>query len=238
MRAIYLLPILLLSCSTRSGAEEARTARKNAPAPTAPAAPPAAPSAAASAAPRPVSEAGKVFQQSYDDEAVGKLEAALSGMDALPAPHKDGYVAQLRRGWLLYKLGKNAEAVAAYAKATELESGSIEARVGATLPLMAQRKWADVEAMCKDVLARDAGNYLAGLRQAFAVYSLGRYPEAEALYRKLLGFYPSDVDARAGLGWSLFKAGKKDDAAKVFADVLDISPRNALALDGIRLAKP
>jgi tetratricopeptide (TPR) repeat protein len=225
MRFSYLLPILLLSCTARTGeAEETRKAPTGAP--------------AAPAAVRPASEAGKAFQQSYDDEATGKTDAALADLDALPATHKDGYVAQLRRGWLLYKLGKNAEAVAAYAKATALDPGAIEARVGATLPAMALRRWADTEATAREVLARDAGNYLAGLRLAFAVYSQGRYPEAEGLYRKLLVLYPSDVDVRAGLGWSLLKMGKGPDAARAFAEVLDLSPRNTLALEGIKLARP
>jgi tetratricopeptide (TPR) repeat protein len=229
MRFIYLLPVLLLSCTARTG--EAEEPRKAPSAATAP-----APVAAAAA--RPASEAGTAFQQSYDDEAVGKTDAALAALDALPASHKDGYVAQLRRGWLLYKLGKYADSVAAYARATAQDPAAIEARVGATAPLVALRRWADVETTTKEILARDPGNYTAGLRLAFAVYSQGRYPEAEGLYRKLLALYPSDVDVRAGLGWSLLKMGRSPDAARAFAEVLDLSPRNALALDGIRIAKP
>lgn len=231
MRAAYLLPILLLSCSTRGAAEESRTARKPAADPPSASAP-----AVASAAPRALSPAARVYQQSYDDEAVGKIDAALAGLDGLPEGHKGGYVAQLRRGWLLYKLGKHAEAVVAYAKAVEQEAASIEARVGALLPLMALRRWADAEAMAKDALSRDPGNYLAGLRLAFSVYSQGRYVEAEALYKKLLSAYPSDVEVKAGLGWSMLKAGKREASAKVFAEVLDVSPKNALALDGIKAA--
>ena len=50
--------------------------------------------------------AGDQFQRSYDAEAAGKAQDALTALDSLPAPQRDGYVAQLRRGWLLYKLGK------------------------------------------------------------------------------------------------------------------------------------
>jgi hypothetical protein len=45
------------------------------------------------------------------------------------------------------------------------------------------------------------------------------------------------VDAQSGLGWSLLKQGKKSDAAAAFARVLEIAPRNELALDGLRAAK-
>lgn len=174
------------------------------------------------------------FQRSYDSEAAGKNQDALAALDTLPAPQHDGYVAQLRRGWLLYKLGKHAEAVDAYGKAVAAEPRSVEARVGALLPAMALRRWADVESGAREVQKIDPGNYLAGLRLAFAVYSLGRYPEAVTLYRKLLESYPSDVEVRSGLGWSLLKAGKGTEAAAELRAVLDISPRNALAADGIK----
>ena len=178
--------------------------------------------------------AGDQFQRSYDAEAMGKTQDALGALDALPAPAHDAYVAQLRRGWLLYKLGKHPEAVEAYGKAIALEPRSVEARVGALLPAMALRRWADVESGAREALKLDPGNYLASLRMAFAVYSLGRYPDAAAMYRKLLDAYPSDVEVRSGLGWSLLKSGKGGEAAAQFRAVLEISPRNALAAEGMK----
>jgi tetratricopeptide (TPR) repeat protein len=174
------------------------------------------------------------YQQSYDSEATGKTADALSALDMLPAPQHDGYVAQLRRGWLLYKLGKSAEAVDAYVAATTLQPRSVEARVGLLLPQMALRRWLDVEVGAREILKLDAGNYLANLRLAFAVYSQGRFGEAAGIYQRLAEAYPSDVDVRAGLGWSLFKMGKGGEAATEFRAVLEIAPRNALALDGMK----
>ncbi|MFO0763153.1 MAG: tetratricopeptide repeat protein, partial [Byssovorax sp.] len=74
------------------------------------------------------------------------------------------------------------------------------------------------------------------LRLAFSVYSLGRYAESAMLYRRLLDAYPSDVEVRAGLGWALLKSGKAADAAKEFREVLEIAPKNALSLDGLKAA--
>lgn len=177
---------------------------------------------------------GEAFQRSYDSEAVGKVDEAMAALDALPSPHREGYVAELRRGWLFVKRGKHAEAVNAYAKAIALSPGSVEARVGALVPLMAQRRWADVEGGAREVLRLDPGNYFANLRLAFAVYNLGRYPESAGLYKRLSEAYPSDVEVRAGLGWALLKAGKAAEAASEFRAVLDVAPKNALALDGIK----
>jgi tetratricopeptide (TPR) repeat protein len=176
----------------------------------------------------------ELFQKSYDSEAVGKLPEALAALDKLPADRQSAYVTQLRRGWLLYKLGRSADAIEPYNKAIALEPGGVEARVGVLLPLMALRRWADAETHAREVLKRDPGNYLATIRFAFTVYSLGRYGEAEGAYKRVLELYPSDVDARAGLGWSLVKLGKLADAAREFRAVLAIAPRNALALDGMK----
>lgn len=174
-----------------------------------------------------------LFQRSYDAEAAGKLQDALGSLDVLPLPQKDGYVAQLRRGWLLHKLGRNAEAIDAYNKASAAEPRSVESRVGALLPQMAMRRWADVEATAKDALKIDPTSYLANLRLAYACYNLARYAEAQGLYRKLAEMYPSDVDVRSGLGWSLLKMGKGGDAAKEFRQILEVAPKHALAREGL-----
>lgn len=180
--------------------------------------------------------AADVFQKSYDAEATGKTQEALTSLDQLPAPQKDGYVAQLRRGYLLTKLGKNSDAVDAYTKASALEAKSVEARVGAMAPLLALKRWSDVETTAKEVLKTDASSYLANLRLAYAYYNLARFAEAAVVYRKLADMYPSDVEVRSGLGWSLLKSGKAADATKEFQAILEIAPKHALAREGLTAA--
>lgn len=223
MRFWFSAVVLFAACATRTGgADDKRPA------------PPATATATFTFTP---SAGAGVYQSSYDDEATGKNDAALADLDRLPAAQQGSYVTLLRRGWLLAKLGKNAEAADAYAKATAAEPSSVEARLGALPVLAATRRWNDVEATARQVLERDPGSYVANLRLAFALYSLGRFPEAEVVYRRLATLYPGDVEVRAGMGWSLFKMGKADDAAKVFADILEVAPKNALALDGLKLSR-
>jgi len=174
------------------------------------------------------------FQRSYDDEASGKLDAALTDLDGVGALGTGGYVAQLRRGWLLYRLGKHADSVTAYGKASALDPASTEAKVGALLPLGELRRWADVEVRAKEIVQKDPGNHTANLRLAFALYSQARYVEAEVAYRTVLSHAPSDVDARAGLGWSQLKAGKTKEAQMTFAEILGYAPKNTLALEGMK----
>ena len=174
-----------------------------------------------------------LFQESYDREATGRMEDALAALDRLSEAKRGGYVAVLRRGWLLYKMGRNTESIEVYEKATALDPQAIEARLGLLLPLMAERRWPAAEKVARDVLKADPANYLATLRLAFIQYNQERYGESKTLYKKLLASYPSDVEVRAGLGWALVKLGKKTEATSAFREVLEVSPKNVLSQQGL-----
>jgi Flp pilus assembly protein TadD len=49
--------------------------------------------------------------------------------------------------------------------------------------------------------------------------------------------YPSDVEARSGLGWSQLKLGRRSQAENTFLEVLAIAPKNVLALQGLAASK-
>ena len=177
------------------------------------------------------------FQKSYNDEAAGAFELALSDLAGIATTGYVQYVVELRRAWLLYRLGRNAESVTAYGKASALDPTAVEPRLGSLPPLGALRRWTDVESTAREILRKDSGNYTATIRLAYALYSQAKYAEAEATYRALLALYPSDVDVRAGLGWSLLKENKGPDAQTVFAEVLAIAPKNSLAIEGAAAAR-
>jgi tetratricopeptide (TPR) repeat protein len=173
------------------------------------------------------------FQESYDQEAMGHNQEALAALDKL-SPEKNGsYVALLRRGWLHYRLGKNGPAVEAYTKAIAMAPKAVEPRLGILLPLMADKQWAPVEKQAREVLKLDPESYLGTLRLAFALYSQNKLAEALSLYQKLVDGYPSDTEARSGLGWTLFKLHKTKEATAVFRALLDFSPKNVLAQQGL-----
>ena len=183
----------------------------------------------------PDPEGAAQFQQSYERETAGKLQESLSALDSLPQARKDSYLAHVRRGWLLYRLGRHAESVDAYQRAIAAAPKSIEARVGILLPQQSLRRWGDMDAAAKGALAIDPNNYLASLRLAWAQYNLGHYTESAAVYGKLKELYPSEAEPRSGLGWSLLKQGKNADAARELRELLGTQPRNVLARQGLDL---
>jgi protein O-GlcNAc transferase len=182
------------------------------------------------------SASARAWQASYAAEAAGNFQEALDSLADLPPPQRETYLANYRRGWLLYRLGKHAESAAAYAAASALEPASIEARVAMLVPLIALSKWADVVTVAQEVLKRDPENYLAMQRFAFAKFSTQHFPEAELLYRHLIKLYPSDIELRASLAWAVLRNGKLKEAAELFNSVLEISPNHASAAAGLKEA--
>ena len=115
------------------------------------------------------------------------------------------------------------------------ERARIEARLGLTLPLLAQKKWRPLEKACRDVLKLDAQNAVARARLAHAYYSIGNYPDSATVYRKLVRDYPAELDHQTGLGWALARMGRAGEAKKIFAEVLAVSPDNPNARQGMAL---
>jgi tetratricopeptide (TPR) repeat protein len=178
----------------------------------------------------------QVWKQSYAAEASGQFQAAVDALGELPSPQREGYLANFRRGWLMYRANQHAESVAAYKIAAKTEPESIEARLGLLLPLMALKRWDDVVALAEDILKRDPENYLALQRLAFAKFSSEHFPEAELVYRRLVEHYPSDVEMRAALGWVAYRMGKQKEAATLFKQVLELSSDHVSATAGLRAA--
>lgn len=187
-------------------------------------------------APARAASPAQIYRRSYELEAKGEYAAALKALDGLPKSSR-GYVYRLRRGWLLYLMGRNFDAMEEYRRAIALEPDAVEPRLGLMLPQIALKLWLDTLKTGKQVLARDAHNYTAHARMAWAAYNLARYQEAAEHYRHNLALYPSDVEMRAGLGYCHLKRGETKAAAREFRRVLEVAPDHGSAQAGLLAAE-
>jgi tetratricopeptide (TPR) repeat protein len=178
-----------------------------------------------------------IYQQSYEEEAKGNYQEAIFVLVRASRAGDHSYLYHLRLGWLQYLAGEYVDSVNSYRKAVILSKASIEAKLGLMLPLMAQGKWSDAEKVGKEILSVDALSYLANSRLAYIYYNLKQYKEAEAYYRKVVLYYPGDMEMQAGLGWSLLKQDKKEAAGKVFDEILHYVPNHVSANTGMRIVK-
>ena len=180
-------------------------------------------------------EVQDLYRTSYREEAKGKATAALDAMKKIQTKSGATYFVSARQGWLAYLAGRFGESEAAYRAAIKSKPDSIEARLGLTLPLLAQKKWRPLEKACRDVLKLDAQNAVARARLAHAYYSIGNYPDSATVYRKLVRDCPAELDHQTGLGWALARMGRAGEAKKIFAEVLAVSPDNPNARQGMAL---
>ena len=177
---------------------------------------------------------GGYYTLSFELEGKGKYEDALDALTKIQGERKGSYMVTLRKGWLLYNLGKYKNSISHYKLAIQSKPGSLEAKLGLMLPLMAKRQWLDVEKVALDALKLDPKNYLAHSRLAYSYYNLQRWGKAEQHYAVIVELYPGDVDMRSGYGWSLFKQGKHEEAKREFKQILRYSPTHSAALEGMR----
>lgn len=175
----------------------------------------------------------ELYRLSYATEARGDPAGALHFMDEAARLGESGYVLHLRRGWLLYLARRHADSAAAYARAVEAEPRAVEPRLGAMLPLMAQRRWKEAERLGLDVLGISPGDFTAQSRLASIQYSQGNHAAAEAWYRSALSSWPGSVEMRVGLAWSLLKQRHLTDARAEFEKVLRVAPDHPGANDGL-----
>lgn len=181
--------------------------------------------------------AAELYQSSYSLESNGNYRSALAQVEQLASEGEDAYTLHLRRGWLLYNLGRYPDSAAAYRKAIDKEPTSVEARQGLALPLMALKKWKEAEAVCRDLLSRASGDKTGRGRLAYILYMAGRYGEAAREYQAVLEAHPSDTDMRAGLGWALMKEGKVKEARAAFEAVLRVAPAHRSAQTGLEATR-
>lgn len=172
-------------------------------------------------------------QDSLSFEARGDLPAALRAASSVADANPKRYFARLRVAYLELLQNNFAAAAKDYARAAELLPQSLEALLGRQQALIALGRYADAEPLGREILARDADNYLGSSRLAWTLFNLKRYPESAKIYARLLVLYPSDLEMATGLGYALLRSGRKSDAAEAFRSVLTASPAHPRAREGL-----
>jgi tetratricopeptide (TPR) repeat protein len=174
-----------------------------------------------------------LYRQSYVSEARGDFQAALGRMHEIRKAEGSSYFVSLRTGWLAYLAGDLQKSEDAYREAVVAKPAALEAKLGLTLVLFVAKRWKALETACKQALAEDPKHPALRARLAAAYYATGNYPDAAAVYGKLLEAFPGDLDYQTGYAWALSRMGKREEALKLFHAVLAVSPDNLNALQGL-----
>ncbi len=168
------------------------------------------------------------WNHSYQLETAGKYAEALNVIENVSV--SDAELAALRRGWLYYLQGSFSESIRHYRFAVERNSQSVEARLGLTLPLLAQKRWSEAEQNSKAALEISPNNYTALLRLAIALEGQRDWTALKKAGTVLVTRYPSDATAYVYLARANAWLYNRTEAVAAYRAVLSRSPGHLEAI--------
>ena len=177
------------------------------------------------------------WQASLTAETSQDYDGAFKQLAAWQQGGGNPFLANLRAGWLFYLKKNYAAAGKAYAEAERLQPSAINPLLGLLNVAQAQGDAAAVDKAVGDVLRADPLNYRAQMAGAWQQYSAKNYSQALAGYRRVLTYYPDDLAAISGEGWSLYYLGDLKNAATDFQALLAVNPSYLYARQGLDLCQ-
>ena len=177
----------------------------------------------------------KAFSESYAAEKEKNYVAAIVPLKKVF--DEKSYEINLRIGYLLYMNANYAESKTYYTKACNLESRSIEARLGLANALFANAEYSLLKAVYEDILKIDPNHSVTNYRMGLIYYYAKDYPTALTYFKKVNSMYPFDYDSLLMMGWTNYCLGKKDEAKLYFNKVLLYNPGDSSATEGLNLMK-
>lgn len=171
------------------------------------------------------------FTASYVKEAAGDYAGARQALEPVLRAQPGDYLANLRSGWLSYRLGQHQAAATSYQAACTAAPNAIEPRLGAMLPLMALGKWSEVEQQARQVLRQDVGNASASRWLAESLLAQARLRDALDVAERLAERYPADANLVELVARARAASGNLPQARAAYRFLLLLDTRNRAAQD-------
>ncbi|MDX8394465.1 MAG: tetratricopeptide repeat protein [Mariprofundales bacterium] len=162
----------------------------------------------------------KHWATSYALEANGQYEQAAALMVSEMEHGEASELALLRYGWLNYLQGNYNDSARAYNRALARNNRSIDARLGMTLPLLAQKRWQEARRHLNQIVSMSPYHYTAHVRLMICEEGLRQWETLQNHAKKLSAAYPSDPTIIIYLARSYAWQGNKIQAKKAYQRVL------------------
>lgn len=171
-----------------------------------------------------------VWEISYNLEHQKKYAEAASAIKPILDKSPQNEFALIRMGWLAYLQAKYNVSEDYYHKALDMNTDSIDARLGLTLPLMAQLRWKEAAIYANQVISMSAWGYVAHIRLMACESGLMQWETLENHASEFIKRYPSDVSGFLYLARAQAMLGKKEKAIQNYKETLERVPTNAEAI--------
>jgi protein O-GlcNAc transferase len=157
------------------------------------------------------------LQRGQNSEALERIGKAIAGNNRNPAFHNS-------QGNALQRLGRFAEAAAAYRRALRLDPGSAGTCCNLAVALQALGQLDEAATAYAKALALNPGSAPVHNQYGTLLQQQGKLDEAVASYREALRLKPSFADAYYNLGTALQAQDKLEEAAEAYGQVLTLKP--------------
>ena len=160
------------------------------------------------------------WMRSYSLEANGQYNDAAKTIEKFLKQIPDNEFAELRSGWLYYLAGNYSRSITHYQTALKLNSQSIEARLGLTLPLMAQGRWREAAIESQEVIKVSKWNYYAHVRLMACEEALRQWDELVKHAQEVHSRYPGDATVLVYAARAYKQTGNTAKAKSMYNEVL------------------
>lgn len=160
------------------------------------------------------------WMRSYSLEANGQYIEAAKTIEKFLKQIPDNEFAELRSGWLYYLAGNYTRSITHYQTALKLNNLSLEARLGLTLPLMAQGRWREAAIENNEVIKVSKWNYYAHIRLMACEEALKQWDELLKHTQEVHSRYPADATILVYSARAYKQAGNTAKAKQMYDEVL------------------
>ena len=180
-----------------------------------------------------VHSATNLWKKSYQLEYKGKYAQAAAVIEGNTTRGRNKEYALLRFAYLNYMQGKYSDSIRAYKQAINLNPRTIDARLGITLPLMAQKRWRQARRYANQVLANSPWNFTAHVRLMLVEEGTRKWAKLSKHAKKVAERYPTDSTALVYLARAEAWQGNISEAKKAYRKVIIRVPAHIEANDFI-----
>lgn len=167
---------------------------------------------------------GSAWQDSYTLESTGKYAQAVRAMDSVLRESPTHEFALMRRAWLNYLQGRYNDSLGDYGQVLSINPKSLDARLGLTLPLMAQQRWRETAVEARKVIAVSPWDYTANMRMMICEEAEHKWSELSRHAGEMTVRYPTDATVLVYLARAEAWQGNVLNAKIAYTKVLERIP--------------
>ena len=168
------------------------------------------------------------YTKSYNYEKMALYGEAIKVLAPIYNKYKDGYMINIRLGWLCYLDNKAEDSINYYKQASLIKPLSIAPKLGLIRIYLNRYEFNEAEALAFNILKKDYYNYYGNYYAIQALIGEKKYDIAIELIQKMLVLYPIDTLFLEQL-FIAYKATSSIYLKALREDILIIDPNNILA---------